>query len=78
MQTKLLFLAFCYPPFNSVATYRNIKISKFLAKNNFQQYVFCAEVKDNNDDAINNDIPNNAKVFRKKATFLLSKNSKAI
>ncbi|MCL1827839.1 MAG: glycosyltransferase, partial [Candidatus Cloacimonetes bacterium] len=64
--------------FNSVATYRNIKISKFLAKNNFEQYVFCAEVKDNNDDAINNDIPNNAKIFRKKATFLLSKNSKAI
>ena len=68
-KTKIVIFSEFYAPINAVQTFRNLKISKYLAIHGFKQYIFTAESYKNYNEHLLNDIPNDAEIYRKKLYF---------
>ena len=68
-KTKILYFSEFYAPQNTVQTFRNLKISKYLSKYGFKQYIFTADSPNDVVPELNNDIPTDAVIFRKKLYF---------
>ena len=66
---KLLYFVVNYAPYNIVTTFRNLKLSKYLAVHNFKQYIFTGDYTKNINLKLNKDIPENAQIYRKKIYF---------
>ena len=65
-KTKILYFSEFYAPQNTVQTFRNLKISKYLSKYGFKQYIFTADAPKDIATELNKDIPPDAVIFRKK------------
>ena len=63
---KILYLAVYYAPMNVVPTFRNLKLSKYLSRNCFKQYIFTMDIDINVNLELNKEIPKDAVVYRKK------------
>ena len=63
---KLLYLLMYYAPCSHTGTFRNLRFSKYFGKHGFQQFIFTGKYNTNINLKLNESIPTDAIIYRKK------------